>query len=90
MSRFWSRNLPKGKKPMGITTSRSPWSHERTGPSPETRIGRSRQSSGGNRVDSYGWPSHGGKDCATRRDMPTVEPPRDGNRVVEPVARDRR
>ena len=69
---------------MGITTSKSPWSLERGGPSPETRIGRSPQSSGGNRVDSYGWPSHGGKDCGYR-DMPTVEQPHDGNRVVEPV-----
>jgi hypothetical protein len=64
---------------MGITTSRSPWSLERSGPSPDTRPGRSPQSSGGNRAD-----------CGYRRDGPTVEPPRDGNRVVEPVARDRR
>jgi hypothetical protein len=68
---------------MGITSSRSPWSHERTGPSPDTRPGRSPQSSGGNRADC-------GYRPATRRDGPTVEPPRDGNRVVEPVARDRR
>jgi hypothetical protein len=71
---------------MGITTSKSPWSRERTGPSPDTRPGRSPQSSGGNRADGGGWAS--GKDCGYR-DMP-VEPPRDGNRVVEPVARDRR
>jgi hypothetical protein len=71
---------------MGITTSKSPWSLERSGPSPDTRIGRSPQSSGGNRVDSYAWPSHG-KDCTPRRDNP-IEP-HDGNRIVEPV-RDKR
>jgi hypothetical protein len=71
---------------------RSAWSHERSGPSPDTRPGRSPQSSGGNRADGGGWPGHGGKDCgypATRRDMP-IEQPHDGNRIVEPVARDRR
>jgi hypothetical protein len=73
---------------MGITTSKSPWSLER-GNLSNSRPGVSPQSSGGNRADG-GHLAHGlGKDCSTRRDMP-VEQPRDGNRIVEPVARDRR
>ena len=64
---------------MGITESRSPWSLEPSGPSPDTRPGRSPQSSGGNRADCYV-----GKQSAVRRDIP-IEPPHDGNRIVEPV-----
>jgi hypothetical protein len=74
---------------MGITTSKSPWSLERSGPSPDTRPGRSPQSSGGNRADGGGWASHVGKDWGYRRDTPALEP-HDGNRIVEPVARDKR
>jgi hypothetical protein len=69
---------------MGITETRSPWNRSRTGFSDQNRFGHSPQSSPRN--DGGG---HLGKDCATRRDMP-VEQPGDGNRVVEPVVRDRR
>jgi hypothetical protein len=68
---------------MGITETRSPWSSNRTGFSDQNPIGRSPQSSPRNDC------GHVGKQGAIRRDGPTVEPPRDGNRVIEPV-RDKR
>ena len=70
---------------MGITETRSPWSRSRTGFSDQNRFGHSPQSS---RNDSHR-AGHVGKDCGYRRDTPALEP-HDGNRIVEPVVRDRR
>jgi hypothetical protein len=80
------RHSRRGRANMGESTVRSPWSLERGGPS-NSRPGVSPQSSGGNRADS---PHSGGKGWTppSRRDMP-IEQPHDGNRVVEPVVRDK-
>jgi hypothetical protein len=66
---------------MGITEVRSPWNRSRTGFSDQNRFGHSPQSSRNDKADCYR--------PETRRDMP-VEQPHDGNRIVEPVARDKR